>query len=163
MAAKKGAELKGQLTFRVAAVFFGLSALSELLSPGSTVVLFGEARSGLPAVVYHLLYAVLFAGLTLGLWQPRRWGYSLLLGATAFYTVDRVLYLAFPESREVDLALTLKPYQELLPPLDHPMLLYLMALATLVSVLCWWGFVAYAFLRLNYFEVGSQRREQGLK
>ena len=64
---EKPSRHKGHFTFRTAAVLFALSALFEIVGITQLVPLFGEFRGGTAALGYHLLYALLFLVLAIGL------------------------------------------------------------------------------------------------
>ena len=81
---------RGGFTFRTAAVFFVLSAFVDVIFIDSRIPLLGNIYGGVVAVTYHLIYAVLFLMLGVGLWNAKPWGYTALLVTTLVYTVDAV-------------------------------------------------------------------------
>ncbi|MGA9263065.1 MAG: hypothetical protein WBV95_13910 [Desulfobacterales bacterium] len=145
------AATKGKWTFRTAAVFFVISALTELVPPTAPVPLFGAMQGGPVALFYHLFYAGLYVGLGVGLWQAKLWGYTLLLFTTGVYTLDRLQLLLFREAVLADLMRKPGPLGEVLAAVDSHLLLTVFTVATLMILLCWWGFAVYAYLRRDYF------------
>ena len=134
------AATKGKWTFRIAAVLFVISALTELMPPTAPVPLFGAMQGGPVALFYHLFYAGLYVGLGVGLWQAKLWGYTLLLFTTGVYTLDRLQLLLFREAVLADLMRKPGPLGEVLAAVDSHLLLTVFTVATLMILLCWWGF-----------------------
>jgi len=145
------AATKGKWTFRTAAVLFVISALTEMIPPTAPVPLFGAVSGGAVALFYHLFYAGLYVGLGVGLWQAKPWGYSLVLFTTGVYTLDRLQLLVFRETVLADLLNKPGPIGEILAAVDSHLLLTVFTAATLMMLLCWWGFAVYAYLRRDYF------------
>jgi hypothetical protein len=145
---------KGQFTFRTAAVFFILSALFEMLSFPSQPLLFGAARGGVVAAVYHLAYLALFVALGIGLWSGQGWGYPLVFVATAVYTLDRLQMLFSWQALESFIVSQLGGYESALQArgVDAALLVQAVMLISIVVILCWWGFAAYTYLRRDYFQ-----------
>jgi hypothetical protein len=144
---------KGRFTFRFAAVCFGLSAAWELLSLQDAVPLFGQVVGGTGAAVYHVVYTALFAGLAIGLWAGSRSGYYVLLTTAILYTVDRLQLLFVGDTLATQIRQQLARSEELLQLVSVDYLLQVMTIAIIVIVLCWWGFVGYAYYRRDYFGI----------
>jgi hypothetical protein len=142
---------KGKWTFRTAAVLFVISALTEMIPPTAPVPLFGAVSGGAVAQFYHLFNAGLYVVLGVGLWQARPWGYSLVLFTTGVYTLDRLQLLVFRKAVLTDLLSKPGPLREILAAVDSHLLLTAFTAATLMILLCWWGFAVYAYLRRDYF------------
>lgn len=149
----KSHESKGRFTFRFAAVCFGISAVGELLGLQDNTVLFGATVGGASAFAYHLIYIVLFAWLTVGLWSGRRSGYYALFATTLFYTIDRLQLLLIGDSLNVLLRNEMAGAEGLIPATDINYLLETLRISIVAFVLCWWGFVAYAYIRRSYFGI----------
>ena len=145
------ASIKGKWTFRTAAVLFVISALTEMVPPTAPVALFGAMSGGAVALFYHLFYAGLYVGLGVGLWQARPWGYTLVLFTTGVYTLDRLQLLVFRKAVLTDLLSKPGPLGEVLAAVDSHLLLTVFTAATLMVLLCWWGFAVYAYMRRDYF------------
>ncbi|MCX7044160.1 MAG: hypothetical protein NTX50_01570 [Candidatus Sumerlaeota bacterium] len=146
---------KSSFTIRTAAVFFILSAFLAGASLTSEIPLFGALRGGAVAVIDHLLYVCLFLGMGIGLWVGRPWGYWLTIAGTIFYTLDKILYLLDFRAKEAMMARLLsqlRPYEELMGPVDKRQLLLAMNLMPMLLVACWWGFLLYLFLRRSDFK-----------
>lgn len=133
---------KGYFTLRFAGLFFILSAVIEVATATSDVPLFGAMRSGLPAIAYHLVYALVFTVMGAGLWQLRAWCPMSILGGTVFLTIDRAVFLLG------DKALG---YEELLTMVEPDLLNSVVLTATATTLVCWWGFVLYVFRRRASF------------
>lgn len=146
---------KGRFTFRTAAVLFLLSAMVELAGLGAAVPWFGMLLGGLGAAAYHLVYAVLFALLAVGLWTGRRYGYHAVFVTTALYTVDRVQLVVWRDALGDYLRAQLMGHEDLLAALGLDYLLQVLTLMTAVMVACWWGFAVFTYLRRAYFASGS--------
>lgn len=151
---------KGRFTFRFAAVCFGLSALWELMSLQERVPLFGQVVGGAGAAGYHIVYTAAFAGLAVGLWAGRRFGYYLLFVASALYTVDRLQLLFVGDALTGQIRDALGGDEQLLQQAGVNMgyLLQLLTIAIILFVICWWGFVGYAYYRRDYFGIGRNPR-----
>ena len=145
------AAIKGKWTFRTAAVLFIISALTEIVPPTAPVPLFGAMSGSAVALFYHLFYAGLYVSLGVGLWQARPWGYTLVLFTTGVYTLDRLQLLLFRKAVLADLLRKPGPIGEVLAAVDSHLLLTVFTAATLMILLCWWGFAVYAYLRRDYF------------
>jgi hypothetical protein len=141
---------KGRLTFRLAAIMFLLSALSEIASPGAEVPLFGAFRTGAAAVGYHLAYFFLYTSLAVGLWRGRRWGYALVFLGVALVTADTAQMLA-----HIDVIVAW--LEELLEgfgagaAFDRKLLATAIQAVSLSIAAGWWGFGAYTYFRRDYF------------
>ncbi|MFZ0241203.1 MAG: hypothetical protein WAL90_06090 [Desulfobacterales bacterium] len=146
------AAAKGKTTFRIAAVLFVFSAVTEMVPPTGPVPLFGALRGGPLALFYHLVYAGLYLGLGVGLWQAKPWGGTLVHLTTALYTLDRLQLLAFRKAVLADLQNKPGPLGEILAAGDTHLLLTVFTAAVLLILLCWWGFAAYTYLRRDYFK-----------
>jgi hypothetical protein len=147
---------KGRITFRIAAVFFLLSALLEIFSITSKVPLFGALRGGVSAAIYHLIYFLLFMALGIGLWRAKPWGYKLVFGGTLFYTLDKVSNLFYPDFIKAWLMQQFSRYGEIWQLIDIETLLQMVILLMLLLVACWWGFAVYTYLRKDYFGLGQK-------
>lgn len=145
------AATKGKWTFRTAAVLFVISALTELVPPTAPVPLFGSMHDGPAALFYHLFYTGLYVGLGIGLWQAKPWGYTLVLFTTGIYTLDRLQLLLSRKAVLADLLSKPGLLGEVLAAVDSHLLLTVFTAATMLVLLCWWGFAVYAYLRRDYF------------
>ncbi|MDH3513781.1 MAG: hypothetical protein OEM83_02800 [Gammaproteobacteria bacterium] len=146
---------KGQFTFRTAAVFFFISALFELLAAGTPVPLFGAIREGAGAMAYHLVYAVLFVALGLGLWAAKSWGLALIVAGVALYTLDRVQLLLSKPAMDAVITQLQEQLQASMPGIEKAMVAQAFVLLIVLFVLGWWGFALYAWWRREYFQGGK--------
>lgn len=142
---------KGQSTLRLTGAFFLLGAVVELVGIRSRVPLFGALRGGVPGAAYHLLFATLFTALGIGLCTTRRWGYKLVFAATAFYTLDRALYLFDRDARLAEMSPAFRQYASLLGPGAQETVMNLTWWTVAAVVVCWWGFAFYVYLRRAAF------------
>lgn len=146
---------KGAFTIKFAGVFFLLSGAFSLLSVTSAVPLFGAMRSGATAVAHNLLYVALFLGMGCGLIQGRRWGYRMLLAGTGVYTLAKLLWLLDKPARDAQLnaggVMQQLTDANMLDAATVNMLQQLLMLVAVASVVCWWGFAVYIYLRRDYF------------
>jgi len=142
----------GFYTIRIAAVFFGLSAAVEVFTAGVPVPILGAMRGGVPAAAYHVAFAVIFALIGVGLWGPARWGRRGLLLGTVIYSLDRVRYVLDLPGREAELRHQFEGFPEILEAFSVGRLLAVGAALAGLFVLCWWGFVGYAWMRTEYFD-----------
>lgn len=143
---------RGRFTFRTAAVFFALSVLIELAGITMPAPLFGELRSGTAALIYHLIYALLFLVLAVGLWTASRWGYYAVFVGGGFYTLDKLQFLLSGEATQDFVLAQFRGQEPLLQAVGSDMVMLSLTLVTLAFVLGWWGFAAYAYLRRSYFK-----------
>ncbi len=148
----KSARRKGRITFRTAAVFFALSALAELAGVTVVVPLFGEFRGGLTAVVYHLIYILLFLVLTVGLWTARPWGYHAIFIGGLLYTLDKLQFLMSGDVMQQFIDAIFYGQEQLLKSVGPDTVMLSLTLVVLTFVLGWWGFAYYAYLRRSYFK-----------
>jgi hypothetical protein len=153
IAAKPAPRPKGYFTFRFAGACFLLSALYELGSLTSSVVLLGDLRSGIVAALYHLVYVAVYATMGIGLWTAQPWGPKALLCGTIFYTADSLASLF---GTPADVLLRAHGYGQVLDMIDVDSLQVMMRTSVLTIVLCWWSFVGYAYARRAYFEPNGQ-------
>jgi hypothetical protein len=128
-----------------------ISAVVELMSLTSEVPLFGAVRGGVIAMGHHLLYVALFGALGAGLWTGRPWGYRVVFGGTAFYTLDRLLYLLDRDAIKAQLSGKLEQYREVAELISPDSIVDMMVLTTAAGVISWWGFAFYIYLRRAYF------------
>lgn len=150
---------KGRFTFRFAAVCFGLSAVSELLAFRGEVPLLGHIVGGVGAMAYHAVYVALFAWLALALWSGNRSGYYALLGTTIVYTIDRLQLLFVGDALTAMIRQELGGNAELMQLVSVDYLLQVLTIAFITIILCWWGFVGYAYYRRDYFGIGRKPLE----
>ena len=153
---------RGGFTFRTAAVFFVLSAFVDVIFIDSRVQLLGNIYGGVVAVMYHLIYVVLFLMLGVGLWNAKPWGYTALLVITLVYTVDTVQAFFSRGAVEADLIKQLSEHEEIFRQagIDKEYFLNvftnnfnnMMTVVPFLVLACWWGFVWYAYIRRDYFQ-----------
>ena len=145
---------KGHFTFRTTAALLMVSAVFELLSLTAAEPLFGEIRSGIGVGIYHLVYAVLFAALGVGLWRAREWGYTLVFVTATLYTLDKLQFILNRQVLENFIAQQLSGYEEVLQSqgIDSALFMQAIVLSSIAIVLCWWGFALYTYWRRDYFK-----------
>ena len=144
------AQRKGSSVIKSSGGFFVLSSVFSLASMTSDVPLFGAVRSGGIALCYNLFYAMLFLGMGLGLIIGRSWGYRLFLVGTIVYSLDRLSFLLSKDTRDAYLTAS-GVTQEVRSFIDMGMFDEGIFLATVLTLLCWWGFAFYIYLRRVYF------------
>ena len=144
------ARRKGSSTMKSSGGLFLLSSVFLLATVTSDVPLFGAMRSGAIALCYNLFFAMLFLGMGLGLIIGRSWGYQLFLAGTAVYSLDRLLFLLDKDTRNASLAAS-GVTKEMSSLIDISMFDQGIFLATVLTLLCWWGFAFYLYLRRDYF------------
>ncbi len=145
-----------RFTIRTAGVFFLASAMVEGLSIFSAIPLFGDVRGGIVAVVYHLLFAGLFLGMGIGLWEAKSWGFRIMFIGTVFYSMDRILYLLDSSARAAEATGPLDKYGALLGMESERLVGQIMDLATIMALVCWWGFLLYLYFKRDYFESSAK-------
>jgi len=141
---------KGSSIIKSSGGLFLLSSVLLLASMTSDVPLFGAMRSGGIALCYNLFFAMLFLGMGLGLLIGRSWGYWLFLAGTVVYSLDRLSFLLSKDTRDAYLTAS-DVSQEVSSLIDMSMFDQGIFLATVVMLLCWWGFAFYIYLRRDYF------------
>ena len=135
---------KGSFTIRTAGLLFLVSAALEVMFVTGDVPLFGAIRGGAVAVLYHVVYAMLFVVVGIGLVGLKRWGYRALLGGTLFYTADKLLFLLDRDTMSAQIERELDPYRDLAAGIiDKDTLVQITVLTTLLFVACWWGFALF--------------------
>jgi hypothetical protein len=143
----------GQFTMHFAAICCILSGVYEVVSIQETVPLFGAMRSGAPAAGYHLIYAALYLAMGAGLWGGWRWGYRVILGGVAFYTLDKGIYLLDSKVLDLQAAGLARKYSGLI---SKSMVVESIQLSTYMTLTGWWAFAAYVFFRRRYFRQHDQ-------
>ena len=141
---------KGSSTIKIAGGFFLLSGVVSLASLTSDVPLFGAMRSGGLALGYNLFYAILFLSIGVGLIIGRVWGYRLFLAGTTVYSLDGLAFLLNKNTRDAYLSAS-GVTRDVGSLVDVSMFDQGVFLASIVSLLCWWGFAVYIYLRRDYF------------
>ena len=139
---------KGEGTMRLSAVLFLIGGVFELFQPTNKIPLLHAG--GVLAVLYHLTFASVFAGLGIGLWKAKRWGYPLVFVATALYTIDKILDMFDTEGRDAQLA----QFRDQLSLLGNDLVRSInktLVLVTLLQIASFWGFAIYARIRREYF------------
>ncbi|MCA8922392.1 MAG: hypothetical protein KDD82_11320 [Planctomycetes bacterium] len=155
-AAAPPAKPKGALTLKAAGAMFACSALFDLISITTPVPLFGAMRGGAVAVIYHALYVALLLALGIGLWEGKRWGYRFVFVATAFYTLERGLFLLDEQGQRAYLEFSgASQLHDLGLGDTEGLILEVMTLTTAAMVLSWWLFALYVRARRDYFQAGT--------
>ena len=155
--------IKGKFTFQTAGILFVLSALFELLSINSRVPLFGNVQGGMIAATYHLIYVVLFFWLGFGLFRAKIWAYKLVFITTGLYTLDRLVYVLDRKALEIYLVTLLGKYGITIGIPETGVILKVILLATVLILVCWWGFAGYTYLRREYFHQPATDNERAKK
>ena len=149
---EKPSRHKGYFTFRTAAALFALSALFELVGITQPVPLFGEFRGGNTALAYHLIYALLFLVLAVGLWIAKPWGYHAIFIGGALYTLDKLQFLMSGNVTQEFINTIFHGQEQLLKAVGPDMVTLSLTLVVIAFVLGWWGFAYFAYLRRAYFK-----------
>ena len=140
---------RGRLTIQIAGGFFALSAAFTLINLTADVPLFGAMRGGGVAIAYNLLYVALYCGLAVGLIAGKRWGLTLLWVTTSVYSLDKILFLLDAKTQAAYLSAN-GVTTEVGGLIDTSFIKHAIILATLGSLVCWWSFLVYAYLRRDY-------------
>ena len=151
--------IKGKFSFQTAGVLFILSALLELFSINSRVPLFGNIQGGMIAATYHLIYVVLFFSLGIGLFRAKSWAYKLVFVTTGLYTLDRLTYVLDRKALQIYLVTLLGKYGITIGIPETGVILKVILLATVLVLVCWWGFAGYTYLRREYFHQPAKDNE----
>lgn len=127
--------------------------VSEIVSPTEAVPLFGGLRGGAVAVFYHLLFGGLFVAAGAGMVMTRFWSWWLFGAVTGIYTADRLLFMADRGAQSAYVREQL--HGDLLSSfISADDVGSGVTLFTLVSLLSWWLFALYVWIRRDYFERG---------
>ena len=151
--------VRGEITFRIAAVLFIISACFELIGVTASAPLFGEMQGGTAAVVYHLIYAGLYMAIGIGIWKATPWGYKLIFITSGIYTLDKTQYLLNRDTMMTSVMRQLAGAREILRMVDKNMLMDAITITTVLFVLGWWGFALYTYLRRDYFRLKEKPLE----
>jgi hypothetical protein len=133
---------------RFAGFFFILSALFEIASIVSPVSLFGGERSGVVAVIYHLLYIGIYTGMGLALWAAKPWGLQMVFSGTMVYTVDKLLFIMYGQATSG----LLSEYGEMMGAGGQELIGQASNLTAIATLIAWWGFVGYVYFKRDYFK-----------
>ena len=142
----------GQLAIRIAGGFFLFSSILELAALTRGVPLFGDLRTGAVAALYHLVFVALFVVMGVGLLWAKRWGPKAVYLGTAFYTLERLMYLVDSAGRRADFEQTFRRLGSMANVISFETMGLLTVIVTLTSLGCWWGFALYIYFRRGYFE-----------
>lgn len=142
---------KSNFTMRFAGFFFMVSALGELVSILSPIELFGDERTGFFAIIYHLLYVGIYSGMGVALWMAKSWGFQIILYGSMIYSVDRLLYLMYGTAN----ASVLSDYGQLMGAGGEELIAQATTLTVIATLAAWWGFVAYVYIKREYFQPPS--------
>jgi len=145
---------KGSSIIKSSGWLFVLSGFFSLLSVTSDVPLFGAMRSGSLALCYNLFFAILFAGMGLGLILGRSWGYRLFMAGTVVYSLERLAFLLDKNTRDAYLTAS-GVTREVRSLVDMSVFDEGIFLATAATLICWWGFAVYIYWRRDYFRETS--------
>ena len=147
--AQKG---KGRATIRIAAVLLLASAVFEIFDFSSAVALFGAVRVGATALLYHFVFAALYAMTGIGMWAARQWGYWAIMATTAVYTIDKIQLMLFPQAFYDYIIQQLTVTREIVEMVPKEQLIQYFTIAYIIMLLCWWGFALYIHMRRSYFQ-----------
>jgi hypothetical protein len=144
---------KGRTTIIFAGAFFILSAVYELATITTHVPLAGAMRSGAGAAIYHLVFVALFAATGVGLIMGTPWGFWTTMGTTAFYTLERGIFLLDSSAKEAYVKESLGDLSAYRDFLDPNVIRSVLDLNIVVMIACWWGFAVYLYVKRSYFGV----------
>lgn len=150
---------KGYLTLMTAGVFFFVSAIWEVFCFGDPIARFGGMRDGVLAWSYHSVFAVMYGLLGVAYVTRRWWGPRMTAIAAAIITADQLFFLVDSGAQDGYIERSLSKAQDLLGMLGDKSLERELVAQTRSSlsiwvvtmILCWWGLVAYVWLRRKYF------------
>lgn len=145
----------GAFTIRTAGFLFLLSGALEVVNLMAPIPLFGTMRDGGIAITYHGIYVVLYLAMGASLWTAHAWGFRTVLIGTIFYTLDKALYLMDTAAREAEVKDHLGSLAGLDSVVDTHSLAQIMDLSCLLMVACWWGFLAYLYVKHRYFKTST--------
>jgi hypothetical protein len=149
------ARAKGRTTIRISALFFLASVVLELLDVASPVPLFGALRYGAPALLVHVIYAVLYAAIGIGLWRARAWGYRAVMLGTLLITLDKAQLVLARETLYAYVMSQLTVTRDIVAQIPREAFLNYVSAVYVLIVLGWWGFAGYIHLRRAYFDFGG--------
>ena len=155
---KSNDPIKGELrhrrtrfVIRSAAVFFLISAIFEVFSTDAAIPLGGAMRGGGVAFVYHTVYALIYLVMATGLWISGPWAFRAVLAGTIIYSIEKVIYLFDGSARSEELRQSLEGYEIILDTILQSSNAWMLNLPMVISILAWWGFVGYLYLKRDYF------------
>ena len=103
------------------------------------VPLFGEFRVGTAALAYHLVYALLFLVLAVGLWTAKPWGYHTIFIGGVLYTLDKIQFLMSGNITQEFVSMIFRGQEQLLQAVGRDMVMLSLTLVVISFVLGWWG------------------------
>ncbi|MCF7808189.1 MAG: hypothetical protein K9M49_00210 [Candidatus Marinimicrobia bacterium] len=136
-----------KFTARFAAVFFLISGISEALALNSGAQIFGSPQHGTVAILYHLIFLIVYFGMGIGLFVAKPWSYWVLWIGTGVYSVDKIINL-FVESETATL---MSKYGNLLGSGGVDTINIATKAALVISLLSYWGFMGYIWYHRKYF------------
>lgn len=157
----------GEITFKITAVFFWISAFFELTSVSASMPLFGVIVISPTVMLYHLTYLILFTVLGFGLWFAKGWGYYTLWLTTVVYATDRIQAGLSPDLLREYITAQLQDHAQVLKLLQMDMgflkqsgildlTVWWMQVLAFAIAACWVGFLGYAYRHRRYFGLGHE-------
>jgi hypothetical protein len=143
---------KGAFTIQSTGILFLASAAVEMASLTSPVPLFGDVRSGAVAVIYHLVFVALFIAIGYPLFKRLKIAPRIVFAGTAFYTLDRLVYLFDARGREAEITAALHKFGGAVGLLPKGSLEGISTLTTALTLASWWGFALYVHFRRASFD-----------
>jgi hypothetical protein len=128
-----------------------LSGVWTLFTCTSPVPLLGAMRSGFIAVFWNMAMGVPLLAMGYALAFRKPWALKATIIASAFYSLDKVLFIFDSKAR----AASLSESSQILDAMSGDMGGMVDRLAVLIPVLFlvgWWGFFLYVYIKRDYFK-----------
>ncbi len=152
-AARTEKKRPGRFVMVTSGVFMFVTAVFELISITNSVPLFAGVQEGAVAAIYHLVFVAVFVAMGYPMIWPKPWGLRVVLGGTALYALDRIVYVLDRPAREADLMKGMQGHEDaVFRAIPRDTLLMIGPAGALVGVLSFAGLAAYAWRRRAYFE-----------
>ena len=144
-------------TLRFSGLLFLLSAIPEILSWNSPILHFGREYTGSLAISYHILYILMFLAMGIGLRKQNIWAPNVVYLSTAFYSVDRIVFL-ITGTTKLEIQKATAGWNDILMlygadtfSMEH--IEQSMNLVYVSMILCWIAFAVFVFWKRKIFVV----------
>ena len=128
-----------------------LSGAWMLVTCTSPVPLFGAVRTGALAVLYNGVFGALMLAMGYALADRKPWALAITAAATAFYTLDKLLFIIDSKARLASLGGGTQLLNSLGPGMGT-MVDQVSVLMSVAFLAGWWGLAIYIYIKRSYFQ-----------
>ncbi len=123
-----------------------LSGAGSLISVTSPVALWGNVHDGMVAVLYNLMFVVLFGAMGFALAYRKPWALPITLLTSVAYTFDKLEAIFDDAVTQASLGEAASVLGDL-----GPIVQQVFVLTSVLFAVMWWAFVIYLYFKRSYF------------